>query len=274
MSKMSYYDMNKCLCKQLCEEFEKFENDPNEKYLHGIHKLIESMVGLTELEAAGAMREYLEDEHGYDSRSGEFRERDWSRPYRVWNAARPYPMTTPPYYGGDYDMDGRYMNRVDGMDGRRDMDGDTYNRGRDSRGRYNDGRGMDVRTMNGYGIYNMAHKDGMKRKDKLTDSEIKEWMESLESETGERGPMWSREEIEAVAKKEGIAFDKFSASALYAMTNVMYSDYCRTGEKYHTDTPGFYMSLAVDFLTDPDAVGGGDNGDKKVAIYYEEIAEH
>lgn len=271
MSKMSYYEMNKCLCKQLCEEFEKFENDPNEKYIHGIHKLIESMVGLTELEAAGAMREYLEDEHGYDSYSGEFRDRDWSKPHRVWNAARPYPMTTPPYYGGDYDMmmnDGRYMNRGDGMDSRMDMDG-TYNRGRsrDSRGRYNDGRGMD-----GYGIYNMAHKDGMKHKDKLTDSEIKEWMEDLQSNTGERGPMWTKEEIEAVAKKEGITFDKFSLEDLYIAANSLYSDYCETGEAFGVDRPAFYISLAKNFLVDPDSIGGG--GEKKLSAYYEYIVEH
>lgn len=277
---MNYYDMSKCLCKELCCEFEKFEHDPQEKYLHNVHKLIESMVGLTELEAAGAMREYLEDEHGYDSRSGQFKNRSWDMmPYGIYNAGKRYPMagkdgmypyptyTGIPYGDGDeWEYNDRYlMNRADGRDMRRD--GEVYDRGRsrDSRGRYNDGR---------MGIYNMAHKDGMMKKTKLSESEIKAWMEGLESESGERGPMWSREEIEAVAKKEGIAFDKFSASALYAMTNVMYSDHCRTGEKYGVDTPGFYMSLAVDFLTDPDAVGGGSNGDEKMAIYYEEIAEH
>lgn len=275
MGKITYYDMNKSLCKELCCEFEKFEETPKPEILHNIHKLIDSMVGLTELEAAGAMREYLEDKHGYDSRVGEFRGRSWSSPYGVYNAAR---IPTYTYTGVPYgtDWDDRMYNRGDNE--RRDnRDGDYMNdgrgRSRDSRGRYNDGRGMDGKDYP-YGIYNIAHMDGMKHKDKLSDKEIKEWMEGLESESGERGPMWTKEEIESVAKKEGINFDKFSLEALFAATNMMYSDYCETGEKFNVDRPAFYISLAKNFLVDPDSIGGEDNGDKKLAAYYEYIVEH
>lgn len=274
MGEMSYYDMNKCLCKELKCEFEKFEQDKCLETLKGIKDLIESMVGLTELEAAGAMRDYFEDEHGYDSHRGEFRNRLWDDPYRIQNAARRYPTTTmtgatytnPTYtgmpYGGDYDMyDGMYMNRGDRrmdrrMDDRMDdrMDGNVYNRGRSR------------------GIYNMAHREGMRRKDKLSDKEIKEWMENLESNSGERGPMWTKEEIESVAKKEGIKFDKFSLEELYATANAMYSDYNEVGEKFGVDRPAFYLALAKSFLDDPDAIGGG--GEEKLAAYYEYVVEH
>lgn len=268
MDKISYYDVNKYFCEQFCEEFEKFKHDPKTEYMHGIYEIIQSMVGLTELEAAGAMREYFEDEHGYNSRTGEFPERDWSMPHRVWNAA---PMRTmPPYYmqSNDHDVmpsmnyDGGVYNRDGYPSVRRDMNGmENRGRSRDSRGRYNEG----------YGVYNMAHEH---KKDKLSEQEIQKWMSSLESENGERGPMWTKEEVEAIAKKEGIKFDKFSADALWAMANAMYSDYCNTGEKFNVDSPAFYISLAKDFLVDPDAIGGGDDGDKKMAVYYEEIAEH
>lgn len=286
MGKMSYYDMSKCLCKELACEFEKFEEDKCLETLKGIKDLIESMVGLAELEASDAMRDYFEDEHGYDSHRGEFRNRLWDDPYRIQNAARRYPTTVmtggthtgPSYtgmpYGGDYDMyDGMYMNRVDGRmerrDGRMDhrMDMDIYDRvrSRDSRGRYNGGR-------DGYGIYNMAHRDDMKRKDKLSDKEIKEWMENLESNSGERGPMWTKEEIESIAKKDGIKFDKFSEEEFYAIVNSMYADYCEVGEKFGVDKPSFYVALAKCFMDDPDAIGGG--GSEKLAAYYEYVVEH
>lgn len=257
---MNLYDMNKVLCEELCCEFEKFENDRSEEKFYPVYKLIKAMVGLQELEAAGAMRRYLEDEHGYDSYTGEFREMMYPR-YGIYNAIPPmYPNPNPAYQ--------RPMTTGDRDGMRKKMDGREYGRGYDDDYDRKD-MGRDYR-----GVYNMAHMDGMKHKGKLTPQEIQKWMDSLESESGERGPMWSKEEIEAVAKKEGIKFDKFSKEALYAMTNVMYSDHCSTGEKYNVDSPSFYMALAVDFLTDPDAVGEGDDGDKKMAIYYEDIAEH
>ncbi len=296
MIEMSYYDMNKCLCKELKCEFEKFEQDKSKETLEGIKDIIESMTGLMELEAGGAMREYLEDNHGYDSKTGEFNKR-WNgypyNAYNVYNSARTYPMTNPPYYmNGEYgDMeygmmdagDGRYMNRG-GRGGRGNGRGGSYNRGGDymndgregeymddDRGMYNRGRSRDSRGRynEGYGIYNMAHKP---MKEKLSQEDIKHWMENLESESGERGPMWTKEEIESLAKKEGITFDKFSPEELYATVNSMYSDYCSTGESFNVDRPAFYISLAKDFLNDPDSIDGG--GGKKLAAYYEYVVEH
>lgn len=258
MSKMSYYDMNKCLCKELCCEFEKFEEDKNCEILKGIKDLLESMVYLNELEAAGAMRQYFEDEHGYDSKTSEFREQAYPR-YGIYNNAPTYTNPNPMYRGNQ-----------DGM--KRKMDGREYGRGYD----YDDDR-MNGRDMNRdsdmmRGVYNMAHMDGMKKKDKLTPQEIQKWMDNLESDSGERGPMWSKEEIEAVAKKEGIKFDEFSLEDLWATANLLYSDFCQTGEAFNVDRPAFYISLAKNFLVDPDAIGEG--GEKKLAAYYEHIVEH
>lgn len=268
MSKMSYYDMNRCLCKELCCEFEKFEKEPHPEILKGIKDLVESMVGLTELEAAGAMREYLEDEHGYDSYSGEFKDRDWSKPHRVWNVARPYPMTTPPYYGGDYDIDGRYMSRGDGMDGRMNMDG-TYNRGRsrDSRGRYNDGRGMD-----GYGIYNMAHMNNEHVKN-LTDHEKQEWIDSMQNSDGTRGETFSKDEAVAIAKKVGAKFDNYSEMDFALILNAVYSDYCEALSKVDSklaENPIVFGHIALAWLEDADSY----DPEEHIARYWKYIVKH
>lgn len=252
---MSYYDMNKCLCKELCCEFEKFENDPKAEYLHNIHKLIESMVGLTELEAAGAMREYLEEEHGYDSRSGQFMNRGWDRRYPIMNATMPnYPMINPPYYGGDYSMmdDGRYMNRGDGMD--------VYDRGRsrDSRGRYNDGR---------MGIYNMAHmKEHIKE---MSDHDYDKWLEKMEGADGSIGPMWTEEETTSVAKKIGVDFKNFTPKEFQVAMDMMYSDMCEVAEEFNVNKPEFYAKLAKAWLIDEDTLKGG----KKLSAYHEYLVE-
>lgn len=272
---MNYYDMSKCLCKELCCEFEKFEHDPQEKYLHNVHKLIESMVGLTELEAAGAMREYLEDEHGYDSRSGQFKNRSWDMmPYGIYNAGKRYPMTGKdgmypyptytgiPYGDGDeWEYNDRYLiNRADGRDMRRD--GEVYDRGRsrDSRGRYNDGR---------MGIYNMAHMDGMKHKDKLTDKEYQEWVDNMVGADGSRGGMWDKAQTTAVAKKIGIDFKDYDESAFWVAMNMIYSDTCEVMEKHGIDKPEVFAELAESWLSDDDTVKGAE----KLALYYEFIVE-
>lgn len=264
MGKMSYYDMNRCLCKELCEEFEKFENDPKAEYMHGIHKIVETMVGLTELEAAGAMREYLEDEHGYNSRTGEFPERDWSMPHRVWNAA---PMRTmPPYYmqSNDYDVmpgmnyDGGMYNRGGYPSERRGRDmGDMENRGRsrDSRGRYNEG----------YGVYNMAHE----RKKKLTDKEYKEWVDHMVDADGGTGGMWTKEETTAVARKIGIDFKDFSEADFHVAMDMVYSDYCEVFDKYGMDKPEIYAEIAKAWLCDEDTLQGAE----KLAAYYEYVVK-
>ena len=260
MNKMSYYDMSKCLCKELCCEFEKFENDPKAEYIHGIHKLIESMVGLTELEAAGAMREYLEDEHGYDSHSGHFR--NMYPNYPVFNAAnKPYPT---PYYGDEYWMDDRHMNRVDGMDGRRDMD--IYNRGRsrDSRGRFNDGR------MDGHGIYNMANMENVK---KLTDPEKQEWIDSMQNSDGTRGETFSKDQAISIAKKVGAKFDNYTEMDFALILNSVYSDYCEAISKVDSklaENPLIFGQMALAWLEDADSY----SPEEHISRYWKYIVKH
>lgn len=250
------YEWNEMLCKGLKEEMECFEKDPNPEKLHEIKEIVETIVGLTELEAAGAMREYFEDEHGYDSRTGQFPDRDWTAPHRIWNAA---PMRTmPPYYpqGMDYDMmpsmdyDGVYNRAYPPMVKRGVND---RGRSRDSRGRYNEG----------YGIYNMAH--DMPKKDKLSDKDYKEWVEDMVGADGSIGGMWTKEETTAVAKKIGVDFKKFDETAFWVAMNMVYSDTCEVMDKHGINKPEIFAELAESWLSDEDTLKGA----KKLAAYYE-----
>lgn len=268
-----YYDWNRTLSKELCCEMEKFENKPTCEGLKNIKNLIKSMVGLQELEAAGAMRKYFEDEHGYDSVSGEFDDRGRSREYYyphhgIYNAVQPYP--TYPYspYINPNGVDDESMMRWDGRYG------EPMNRGRsrDSRGRYNDGRdGMRGRDeeRDGYRIYNHADPEKAKSMKKLTDSDYDKWLEDMEGADGTMGPMWTEDETSSVAKKIGIDFKKYTPKVFQVAMDMMYSDYCEVAEKFDVDKPEFYAEMAKAYLEDEDSIKGGD----KLSAYYEYIVE-
>lgn len=255
------YEWNEMLCKGLKEEMECFEKDPNPEKLHEIKEIVETIVGLTELEAAGAMREYFEDEHGYDSRTGQFPDRDWTAPHRIWNAA---PMRTmPPYYMGDrdYDMmpdmdyDGVYNRAYPPMVKRGVND---RGRSRDSRGRYNEG----------YGIYNMAH-DMPK---KLTDEEKQNWLDMLQNEDGTVGETFSKDEARAIAKKVGAKFDNYTEEDFALVLNLVYSDYCNAIEKAGIDTDNLmlYGHMALSWLEDSDSY----KPEEHIARYWKYIVKH
>lgn len=255
-----YYEYSKDFEKELDCEMEKWScGEKTPEVLHNIKDLLKVITLLQEKEAGEAMREYLEDEYGYDSHTGDFRERMKYNPYSVYNMADPKrtmkstDKRTPGYRRDDYRMmEGNYPTEME-----------------------NPRRVDDKRLYESYpemrGIYN--HADSSKIKDKLTEQDIKKWMDSLESDTGEKGPMWTREEVEAVAKKDGVKFDKFSLDDLYAAMNMLYSDFSSVGEQFGVDKPGFYLALAKNFLVDADFPGGEDEGGKKLALYYHDIVK-
>ncbi len=286
MSELSYYDMNRCLAKELKEHFCDFEKDHSIENFKLIKEIVEAMVGIMELEAGGAMREYFEDEHGYDSKTGEFQNRDWRKPFTVYNAAPRYPMKerdypdyaypTMPYGADSYDImnrkwpDGREdrMNQDDrGSDyGRGDYRSDSsYNRGRsrDSRGRYNEA----------YGIYNMAHmKDGDMPK-KLTEQEKQEWLNSMMNSDGTRGETFSKEECSAIAKKVGAKFDKYSESDFCLALNAVYSDFCEALAKADSkvaENPMTWGYLAMAWLDDDDSY----EPEERLARYWKYMVKH
>lgn len=255
-----FYEWNKTLEKELETEMEKFQKCPTEKSLHNVKSIVETMAGMQELEAADAMRDYFEDEHGYDSRTGDFRQRLESNPYYgVYNYGGGgkrgiYPPNTRDYrrdinrdYDRGYDRDGyEYGDR----DMRRDRD---YSK--------------DYRYMSGY--YNHGDIESMKVK-KLEDKDYEKWYEEMENSDGSTGGMWTEEETTAVAKKAGIEFKKFTPKEFQIAMDMIYSDYCEVAEKFNVDKPEFYACMAKHFLDDTDSYSPSD----KLARYYKFVVKH
>lgn len=257
---MKFYDMNKCLCKELCCEFEKFKCDPKAETFHGIKELVETMVGLQELEAAGAMRRYLEDEHGYDSHTGEFREMMYPR-YGIYNALTPPTYTNP---------NPAYQRSMPAGD-RRKMDGREYGRG------YDDDERMGNRDMNGdrdyRGVYNMAHMDGKEMPKKLTEREKQEWLDSMDNSDGTKGETFSKEQASAIAKKVGANFDNYSESDFALALNSVYSDFCEALNKVDpklAENPMTFGQMAIAWLEDEDSYPP----EERLARYWKYMVKH
>jgi hypothetical protein len=97
-------------------------------------------------------------------------------------------------------------------------------------------------------IHKIAH-DG-----KLGEDLSKCWVEKMENKDGTKGPHWSWDQVAQVYKEKKIGDD---LSELYAVLNMMYSDYYNP--KFDTNT---YIELAKDWIVDPDV------GDCKTLKYY------
>lgn len=192
-----------------------------------------------------------------------------------------------PYHEYGYDMMDGYMNAYDGRsermydsrtgeyrtDGNRD--GDRYmndSRGRDGRSSRDSRRERDSRGRYMNRIYNMADDHDMKKSmGKLTEKQKSEWVNDLESEDGRSGEIFTKQEIESIARKNGIKFEDYDISTLWAIANSLYSDYCGVISKIpNANTPSTWVRMAVAFLEDEDSQL---SPDEKAAAYFHNIVD-
>lgn len=92
-----------------------------------------------------------------------------------------------------------------------------------------------------------------------------QWVGQMQNADGTQGPHWSMEQTEQIRSQQGIQCDSVK---FWVTMNMMYSDYCKVGEKMGVNNAAFYACLAKAFLEDQDAQP------EKLARYYEYIARH
>lgn len=279
-----FKEYNKIVCEQFCEEMRKFEDKPTYDKLKVIKDLSEVWANLQCVEAGEAMRKIAKRDYGYGEDMGEW---DEDAIFAVYDAAR----------GGRGGRrrsreTGRYISNRGGRGGMYDAYDDEergrmydtmyppmYNR-QDRRER-RDGHSGE-RNPNPNEMYMLRQHDGMpiwtpyakhekgEAPKKLTKEQIKDWMADLENEDGTTGEHWNEQQIEQVAQKLNIKFEDFSKESFMAAMNMIYSDYCKTLDKYGVNKPEVYAHLAKDFLEDEDFAG---EPDEKLALYYHYIVE-
>jgi len=99
----------------------------------------------------------------------------------------------------------------------------------------------------------------------LTKEMAEEWTGSMKNEDGTKGPHWTMEQVKQVMAQKGIDTNPVE---MWAVLNMMYSDYCSVFKKHGVNKMDLYIDLACAWLNDKDAQKG------KTARYFEEIVKH
>lgn len=113
------------------------------------------------------------------------------------------------------------------------------------------------------GYYDMGSDYDMRRDGtaKLSSKDIKKWEKELENADGTKGKKWDTDQIRQVAQQHGIRFEEYSPELLTAVTNMLYSDYCKV---LGADMV-MYVKLAKAWLEDDDFEG---EPEEKAMLYY------
>lgn len=300
---------NQVLYDELCNEMKKFEERPDRYRLEGIEKLIKSICGLQEVEAASAMRQIAEDRYGYDSESGEFEKEIPYYKHGMFNARRrrdsrgrftsnmyndgreymdaydgfgyPYsPYIDYPMYNEAKMQDGTYKEREQGesynsggRDGRKERYGGRSGGGSSDTYNAQDEKMYMIRQQDGMPIVTpYAHHDMNSIPKKLTKEQYDEWMNGLVNMDGSSGPHWTKEQTKKVQQKKQL--ENIDECAFWAAMNATYSDLCEFFKKHSLDTIDAYCEYVIAFwFEDEDAVGNGQHNPEKLAAYYSAVVD-
>ena len=111
-----------------------------------------------------------------------------------------------------------------------------------------------------------GHASGQMHMPKPLDRDTaEEWVEMMDGES--QGETWSFEEIKEIAKKHGLPEQEHKIVELYAVMNMLASDYYKVAEKFDVLNDDFFVCMAKAFIHDEDAVPD------KVAAYYQYIVK-
>lgn len=99
---------------------------------------------------------------------------------------------------------------------------------------------------------------------KLTHEAAVNWVTGMYNADGSRGAHWTMEQTTKLLEDRGLTFEP---TDWWVAMNMVWSDYCKVGDKHGVGTIDFYADMAVAFLHDQDAVDG------KLGKYYWHIVE-
>lgn len=306
-SDMKISDMYETLCKELCCEMEKFEENPNKETLSCIKELLETMNELQEIEAGKAMRDFAEERLGYEMDEGFY-------PYSSYEYSRFPSLYNDGRTGrGNRSGDGRRKSNGGNRGGQRgynDYSGNpsgypTYgpNRGniypngmpnymrREENGRRarvdggDDRMGMewDYDNYDPDQTYMLRQENGKPQMTpyamhtgtipkKLTEDQYKEWMRDLANADGTSGPHWTMEQTKQVQQKANMT--DIDPWVFYVAMNASYSDLCEFFKKHGLDDAMAYAEYVEAFWIDDEDSVGSDDPRAKLAAYYTSVVEH
>lgn len=112
----------------------------------------------------------------------------------------------------------------------------------------------------------VGHQD--RRNQKMDKHMAEEWTEQMKNADGTTGPHWPMEKIKPLMDQKP-ELQRFDFAEVYAVINMMYSDYCEVAKKFNANDIDFYVCMTKAWLNDKDAGAGK----SKTATYYEYIVK-
>lgn len=103
---------------------------------------------------------------------------------------------------------------------------------------------------------------------KLDKHTAEKWTEHMENEDGTTGPHWPVEKVKQLMEQKP-ELQQFELPEVFAVINMMYSDYYGVATKLNVNNIDFYVCMTKAWLADKD-VGAGKG---KTAAYYEYVVE-
>lgn len=176
----------------------------------------------------------------------------------------PYPFL-PPVYENKYRDNSGWNNRGTHETPRMNRIGFDVNSNRELSHNYREDATYQPRNETEHRSFNSmmgGAKSNVRKFDKET---AEEWTAAMVNDDGTKGPHWTMEQTNQVARQRNIDCDP---NEFYTAMNYMYSDFYKVAKKHNVNSVDFYADMAKAFLTDKDAA------DNKLALYYEYIVEH
>lgn len=110
-------------------------------------------------------------------------------------------------------------------------------------------------------------KDSHYKDDDYKSDDYSKWLDKLINVDGSKGPHWSLDKTNDIAKEHNVYFEDISDKDWNMTLNMVYSDYSNIAKKYGIDTASFYVDIAKAWLFDDDTISGKD----KLKEYYKHI---
>lgn len=108
--------------------------------------------------------------------------------------------------------------------------------------------------------------DGRGTSGHLTFNDARQWTSQMCNEDGSIGPHWSLEQTRQIQQKKKELQD-FDEIDVFAVINMMYSDYCAVAKELGVNNIDFYVGMTKAWLEDGDVSAGNE----KTMRYYEYI---
>lgn len=93
----------------------------------------------------------------------------------------------------------------------------------------------------------------------------KKWTSKMRNEDGTIGAHWNIEQIRQVMAQRGV---EYNAAEIFAVMNMLYSDYYKVLKKYGITSADAYLDLALAWINDADVKAN------KTMLYYECVVKH